>query len=45
MMFRKVTAFYCRHNEKHLDKFSTHIAAIFNAKSRGRYINYKSFTG
>jgi hypothetical protein len=43
MIFRVVTAVYCRHNKKRFDKFSAHIAAIFNAKSRGRYINHKTF--
>ena len=42
MIFRKVTAFYFRHNKKHLDKFSAHVAAIFNATSHSRYINYKN---
>ena len=43
MIFRVVTAVYCRHNKKRFDKFSAHIAATFNAKSRGRYINHKTF--
>jgi len=44
IVFKKVTAFCCRHNKKHLFKFSAHIAANFNAKSRGRYINHKTLT-
>ena len=43
MIFRVVTAVYCRHNKKRFDKFSAHIAATFNAKFRGRYINHKTF--
>jgi hypothetical protein len=43
MIFRIASAVYCRHNKKHLDTFSAHIAVIFNAKSRRRYINHKTF--
>jgi hypothetical protein len=45
MMFRRITAFYFRHKNKHVNKFRAHIVALFNVNSRGRYINHKTVNG
>ena len=44
MMFKKVTAFCCGQNEKHLDKFSEHIAAFHVCLSVHRCISAEKKT-